>query len=65
MSIALRVVVKRHVHAGLDVHPAHGIVVSATEAIVRTPNRQIVQLSMESIAVNCGKSTGRNWVEGW
>src|ERR1700719_3054833 len=30
----------------------------------RTPRRQTVQLSIESIEVNCGKSIGRSWVEG-
>src|SRR6266571_7239810 len=31
---------------------------------LRTPSRQTVQLSIESIGVNCGKSIARSWVEG-
>ena len=31
---------------------------------LRTPTRQTVQLSIESIGVNCGKSIARSWVEG-
>src|SRR6266853_183794 len=31
---------------------------------LRRPSRQTVQLSIESIGVNCGKSIARSWVEG-
>src|SRR5438874_8201777 len=31
---------------------------------LRTPSRQTVQLSIESIGVNCVKSIARSWVEG-
>src|SRR5437868_15243647 len=31
---------------------------------LRSPSSQSVQLSMESIGVNCGKSIARSWVEG-
>src|SRR3954471_12662726 len=31
----------------------------------RTPTRNTVQLSIESIETNCGKSIGLSWVDGW
>ena len=33
-------------------------------SLLRTPSRQTVQLAIESMGVNCGKSIARSWVDG-